>query len=106
MLLQAHGISWQHLSHPNLLVRCVYKFHVYFHVQLKMHGLGISLPHEDGFSRVKNAYIQSVYYSLCDDYGLDLTEKWMHVDRFYTTDYAIFGHELKATERSLLDNLT
>ena len=24
----------------------------------------------------------------------------------YTTDYAIFGHEVKATERSPLDNLT
>ena len=55
----ALGISWQHLNHPNLLVRAVYRFHVYFHVRLKMHGLGISLAHEDGFSKVKNAYIQS-----------------------------------------------
>ena len=53
------GISWQHLNHPNLLVRAVYRFHVYFHVRLKMHGLSISLAHEDGFSKVKNAYIQS-----------------------------------------------
>ena len=28
------GISWQHLNHPNLLVRSVYRFHVYFHVRL------------------------------------------------------------------------
>ena len=65
----ALGISWQHLNHPNLLVRSVYKFHVYFHVRLISHELGISLPHEDGFSKVKNAYIQRVYYSLCGDYG-------------------------------------
>ena len=49
----ALGISWQHLNHPNLLVRSVYRFHVYFHVRLILHDLGISLPHEDGFSKVK-----------------------------------------------------
>ena len=47
----ALGISWQHFSHPNLLVCTVYKFHVYFHVRLILHDLGISLPHEDGFSK-------------------------------------------------------
>ena len=30
----------------------------------------------------------------------------MHGDWFYTTDYAIFGNKVKATERSPLDNLT
>ena len=54
----ALGISWQHLHHPNLLVRAVYRFHVYFHVRLILHELGISLPHEEGFSKVKNAYLK------------------------------------------------
>ena len=89
-----------------MLVRAVYRFHVYFHIRLILHELGISLPHEDGFSKVKNSYIQSAYYSLCDDYGVDPTETWMYGDWFYTTDYAIFGHEVKATERSPPDNLT
>ena len=30
----------------------------------------------------------------------------MHGDWFYTTDYGIFGHEVKATEWSPPDNLT
>ena len=102
----AAGISWQYLNHPNLLVRFVYRFHMYFHVLLILHELGISLPHEDRFSKVKNAYIESAYYSLCDDCGVDPTETWMYGDWFYTTDYATFGHEAKATERSPLDNLT
>ena len=54
----------QHLNHPNLLLRSVYRFHVYFHVQLILHDLGIPLPHEDGFSKVKNVYIKSAYYSV------------------------------------------
>ena len=70
-----------------------------------MHELGISLPHEDGFSKVKNSYIQSAYYSLCDDYHVDPSETWIYGDLFYTTDYAIFGHEVKATEISQPQNL-
>ena len=95
----ALGISWQNLNHPNLLVRSVYRFHVYFHERLKLHELGISLPHEDDFSKDKNVYIKSAYYSICDDYGVDADETWMYRDWFYTT-------EVKATERSPPDNLT
>ena len=50
----ALGISWQHLNHPNLLVRSVYRFHVYFHVRLIFCDLGISLLPEDGFTKVKD----------------------------------------------------
>ena len=67
----ALGISWQHLNYPNLLVRSVYRFHVYFHVRLILHDLSILLPHEDGFSKVKNAYIKRAYYSICDDYSVN-----------------------------------
>ena len=76
----ALSISWQHLNHSNLLVRAVSRFHVYFHVRLILHDLSISLPHEDGFSKIKNVYIKSVYYSICDDYGVDADETWMHGD--------------------------
>ena len=79
---------------------------MYFHVLLILHDLGISLPHEDGLNKVKNAYIKSAYYSICDDYGVDADETWMHGDWFYTTDYGIFGNEVKATERSPPDDLT
>ena len=55
----ALGISWQHLNHQNLFVCSVYRFHMYFHIRLILHELGISLPHEDSFSKVKNAYIKN-----------------------------------------------
>ena len=71
-----------------------------------MHKLGISLPHEDGFSKIRNAYIESAYYNICDDYGADPSETLMYGDWIYATDYAIFGHEVKATEMSPPENLT
>ena len=94
----AFYMSWQHLNHPNFLVLSLRV--------LILHELGICLPHEDGFSKVKNAYIKSAYYSIRDDYGVDADETWMHGDWFYTTDYGIFGHGVKATDRSPPDNLT
>ena len=68
---------------------------MYFHVRLILHELAISLPHEDGFSKVKNDYDDSVYYSVCEEYGVDPTETWMYGDWFYTTDYDVFGHEVR-----------
>ena len=102
----ALGISWQHLNHPDLLVRAVYRFHKYFHVRLILHELGISLQHEDGFSKIKNHYEDSAYYTVCAEYGVDPTETWMYGDWFYTTDYTVFGNEVKVTERPPSDNLT
>ena len=72
---------------------------MYFHVCITLYDLGISLQHEDGFSKVKNAYTKSDYYSVCDDNGVNPDETWMHGDWFYLTDYGIFGHEVKATEK-------
>ena len=73
-------IFWHRLNYPNLLARSVYRFHVYFHVRIILHDLGISFPHEDGFSKVKNAYIKSASYSICDDYGVNPDETCMHGD--------------------------
>ena len=78
---------------------------MYFHVRLILHDLGIPLLHEDGFSKVKNAYTNSGYYSIYDDYGVDANETWMYGDWFYTSGYGIFGYEVKATKRSPPDNL-
>ena len=104
----ALGISWQYLNHPNVLVCSVYSVHVQcsVHVRLILHELGIFLPYEDGFSKVKNAYIKGAYYSICDDHGVDANETWIYGDWFYTTDCVVFVHDVKVTERSPPDNLT
>ena len=101
----ALGICWQHLNHLNLLVRSVCRFHVYFHVRIILPHLGISLPHEDGFGKVKNPYIKREYYSICDDYGVNTDETLMNRDWFYTTKYSIFSDKRKPTKRSAPDNL-
>ena len=100
----ALSISWQDLNHPNVLVHAVYRFHVYFYVRLILHDLGVPLPYEDGFSKVKNSYINSAYYAICDNYDVDADETWTHGDWFYTTSCAIFTTGSKVTKRSPPDD--
>ena len=76
----ALGISWKHPNHPNFLLPAVYRFDVYFHARIILHKLGISLPQEDGFIKVKDDYEDSAYYSERDEYGVDPTESWMYGD--------------------------
>ena len=62
-------IYWHHLNRPNLLARSVYKFYLYFYVRIILHCVGFFcfLPWEACFSKVKNYYFKSAYYSTCDD---------------------------------------
>ena len=52
--ISALGVSWRHLNHPSLLLGTIYRFHLYLHVRILLHHLAVLLPHEDGFSKVKN----------------------------------------------------
>ena len=92
----ALGISWQLFSYPTLLVCSLYQFHAYFHVRIILYHLGITLLHEDGFSKVKSSYIKRAYYSICDDYGVNENEMWMHGDWFYPIKYSDLGPEEKS----------
>ena len=56
------------------------------------------MPHDDGFDKVKNLYIKSEYYSICDDCGVNVNEVWM-------TLCAVFGDGTKTTKMSPPDNL-
>ena len=69
------------------------------------HHLGIPLPNEVAFSKVKNSYIKSTYYSIDDDYGSNVNYIFINRDWFYTTEYADSGSGGKAMRRSLPENL-
>ena len=78
---------------------------MYFHVRIILHHLVIHLPHEDVFSKIKNSYIKSAYYNICDNYGVNADEIWMNGDWFYSKTCSIFGGSGKATRRSPTGNL-
>ena len=88
-------ISWQHLNHSNLLVCAVYRFDVYFHARLILHNYAFLYHMKMDLARLKTMMR-----------GVHVTVSVMYGEWFYTIDYGIFGHEVKATERSPPDNLT
>lgn len=63
---------------------CTAVFIACFHVQITLHDLGIPLPHDDCFGKIKNSYTKSVYCSISDDYGVNANKVWMNGDCFYT----------------------
>ena len=102
----AFDIFWRYLNHPNFLVRSVCRFHAYFHVQIILHNLSISLPHEDDFGRAKNTYIKSAHYSICGEYGVNVDYTWINKDSFYTTKYGALvmeGRLQKGSHQKTLD---
>ena len=72
---------------------------MHFHVRIILHCVGIPLQHEDAFSNIKNAYNESAYYSICDDYGVNAYEIWINGDWFYTTAYDNFM--IKGIEKAI-----
>ena len=67
--------------------------------------LKIYLPHDDSFENVENSYFKIGYYSICDDYGVNVDEIWMNGDWFHTPLYGVFIDERKAAKRSFSGNL-
>ena len=55
-----------------------------FHVGITLHHLGITFPHKDGFSKVKDSYIERAFYIVCDDYDVNTNEIWINGSWFYT----------------------
>ena len=75
-------------------------------MEVILHHLDFPLPHEDDFNKNKYCSFKSVYYSFCDDYGVNGNEIWINGNWFYVTKYDNFGDEGKVTRRSPPDIFT
>ena len=86
----ALGVSMQHLNHPNMLIRSVYRFHVYYHMRLILYRLKGALPREERYKKTNNPYSKEDYFQVCDEYGVDPLEVWLFEDWYYTEEWAVF----------------
>ena len=75
-------------------------------MEVILQHLGFPLPHEDDFNKNKYCSFKSVYYSFCDDYGVNGNEIWINGNWFYVTKYGNFGDEGKVIRRSPPDTFT
>ena len=82
----ACGVSSEHLNytkHP--MIRAVYCFHVYYHVRRILKKLQVSLPHETSFNTSNNPYMSSVFFKICEDYGVPNNPVKYQDKKFYWT---------------------
>ena len=86
----ALGVSMQHLNHPNMLIRSIYRFHVYYHMRLILYRLKVALPREERYKKTNNPYSKEDYFQVCDEYGVDPSEVWLFGDWYYTEEWAVF----------------
>ena len=83
----ACGVSSAHLNytkHP-MIIRSVYRFHVYYHVRRILKRLQVPLPHETGFNAADNPYTESEFLKICEDYGVLNNPMKYQDEKFYWT---------------------
>ena len=81
----ACGVSVEHLNAKELMIRSIYRFHVYYHIRRILKILEIPLPYENSFNQFNNPYNHEKYIHVCSEYGVsnDLT-KWRNQKYFST----------------------
>ena len=78
----ACGVSVEHM---NAKIRCIYHFHVYYHIRRILKILEIPLPYENSFNQYNNLYNHEKFRKICGEYGVsnDLTN-WRNQKYFST----------------------
>ena len=51
-----------------LIIRSVYRFHVYYHVRRVLKRLQALLSHDASFNAADNPYTESEFLKICEDY--------------------------------------
>ena len=82
----ACGVSLAHLNYKkHLMIRSVYRFHIYYHVRQVLKRLQTPLPHETGFNATDNPYTESEFFKICEDYRVPNDPMKYQDERFYWT---------------------
>ena len=66
-----------------MLIRSVYRFHVYYHMRLILYRLKVALPREERYKKTNNPCSKEDYFQVCYEYGVDPLEVWLFGDWYY-----------------------
>ena len=73
-----------------MLIRSVYRFHVYYHMRLILYRLKVALPREERYKKTNKPYSKEDYFQVWKEYGVDPLEAWLFGDWYYTEERAVF----------------
>ena len=94
------GISKEHLTVNDNLIRSLYRFHVYYHVRRILHKLQAAIPNEDNFNKWNNRYSENSFYKICKEYGIsDPSTVWMYGSWRYDEQGLFRDNEMKSANQ-------
>ena len=81
----ACGVSVEHMNAKELMIRSIYRFHVYYYIRRILKILEIPLHNENSFNQYNNPYNHEKFIGICSEYGVsnDLM-KWRNQKYFST----------------------
>ena len=79
----ACGVSVEHMNAKESMIRCIYSFHVHYHIRRILKRLQIPLQYENNFNQYNNPYNHEKFIGICSEHGvsIDLT-KWRNKKYF------------------------
>ena len=82
----ACGVSVEHLNAKEpMILRSMYRFHVYYHVRRILKILEIPLPYENSFNQYNNPCNHEKFIGICSEYGVsNYLTKWRNKKYFST----------------------
>ena len=95
----ACGVSSDHLNYKkHILVRSVYRFHIYYQIRSVLKRLQAVLPHETNFNPADNPYTEKEFFNLCHEFEIPNDPMRYRFEKFFATyqDGSIYDDTLNA----------
>ena len=77
------GVSTKHLNSKQLLVRSLYRFHVYYQVRRILRRMLVPTPSEDGFNKYNNTYSLEEVRRIGNEYGCSTKSLGLYKNLYY-----------------------
>ena len=77
------GVSTEHLNAKQPLVRALYRFHVYYHVQRILKRMLTPLPGQEGFDKYDNSFSLEEVRRIRDEYGVTAKSLRIYENKYY-----------------------
>ena len=85
------GVSTEHLSAKQSLVKALYRFHVYYHVRRILKRMLTPLPGEEGFNKYDNAFSLEEVRRIGDEYGCSVKNLNIYRNEYYLDRSGKYG---------------
>lgn len=94
------GVSYaNHLNHPDLLTKSVYRLHVYYQIRRILSEIQAPVPNDDSYNPFNNRIDKKAYERICNEFGIDVkTDFRQNLDRNHGLGTLYYKYSHRAYE--------